>query len=362
MKRNRLTVLAILIGIGFWVSPAAAPAAAPTFTTIDDPLETPGQGTACFGISGSNVVGSYTTSNFTYGFLYNGTTYTTLKDPSAYASTACYGISGSNIVGTYSDSQSTSHGFLYNGTTYTTLDDPFRVYGTEAWGIDGNNIVGSYDSLNSQQQDVRHGFLYNISTQTYTTLDDPLGVGSTFACAISGSNIVGTFWDSTKAHGFLYNISTQTYTTLDDPLGIYGTEALGISGNNIVGCYFVGPNEPYGFLFNGTTYQTINNPFAGYSGGYVGTEAYGISGNNVVGEYFDVNGFEHGFIATSIPEPSTVVLLIVGAIGLIGCRWRQRQKRSLSLTEEHTRTGQEETGPATLSLPSYRTEAKRMAA
>ena len=33
------------------------------------------------------------------------------------------------------------HGFLYNGSTYTTLDNPLATgYGTNAYGISGNNV------------------------------------------------------------------------------------------------------------------------------------------------------------------------------------------------------------------------------
>ena len=80
---------------------------------------------------------------------------------------------------------------------------------------------------------------------------------------------------SGNVHGFLYNISSSTYTTLDDPLGTDGTLPCGVSGSNIVGYYL------------------------------------------------DASG-AHGFEA-SVPEPSTLVLLGVGAVALIGCRWRQRR-------------------------------------
>ena len=131
------------------------------------------------------------------------------------------------------------HGFLYNGSTYTTLDYPGSSQ-TFARGISGGNIVGSFDDSAGA-----HGFLYNGTS--YTSLDDPLGTQGTFAYGISGGNIVGYFNDSAGTfHGFLYNGST--YTTLDDPLGTQGTEAYGISGNNIVGGYTDASGVGHGFL------------------------------------------------------------------------------------------------------------------
>jgi len=99
------------------------------FQTLDDPNSVPKYGTFVEGISGSNVVGFYGNSNNTRcGFVYNGSTYTTLDDPNGVNGTDESGcISGSNVVGSYTDSNNISHGFLYNGSTYTTIDDPKGV-------------------------------------------------------------------------------------------------------------------------------------------------------------------------------------------------------------------------------------------
>src|SRR5215470_15375265 len=72
---------------------------------------------------------------------------------------------------------------------------------------------------------------------TYTTLDDPsAGPIGTFPQGISGGSIVGWYYDSSiAAHGFLYN--GLTYTTLDNPLGTGGTFPSGISGGKVVGSY-----------------------------------------------------------------------------------------------------------------------------
>ena len=153
-------------------------------------------------------------------------------DPLGATSTSVFGISGQNIVGYYRDSSAAYHGFIYNGSTYTTLDDPLAGDGTYAFGVDGKNVVGVYYDAS----DVLHGFFYNGST--YKTLDDPLaGNGfeqGTSATGISGGDIVGHYADSSGlSHGFLFDGST--YTTLDDPLG--RTILYGISGDSIVGSF-----------------------------------------------------------------------------------------------------------------------------
>ena len=52
----------------------------------------------------------------------------TLDVPKA-TDTYAQGISGSNIVGYYLDTNGTFHGFLYNGSNYSTLDDPSAATG-----------------------------------------------------------------------------------------------------------------------------------------------------------------------------------------------------------------------------------------
>jgi len=199
---------------------------------------------------------------------------------------------------------------------------------TEAWGISGNNIVGFYGPDNYYFPNISsgHGFIYNILTSTYTTLDDPLGVDGTYALGISGNNIVGYYVDgSSYLHGFLYN--GTTYTTLDDPFASEfnnpsygangGTFASGISGNNIVGYYEDDSGEDHGFVttFYPQPTPLLDDPLSGVG---LHSEAFGIDGNNVVGDYESGTGpyLADGYIASlSVPEPSSIVLFGPAAIG-----------------------------------------------
>ncbi len=356
----------LVLGLGFWSSAAVAQ----TFITLDYPG---GTDTHVTGIDGNNVVGQYNDSSYnTHGFVYNLSTssYTAILNyPGATNGTYPGGISGNNIVGWYQLSDNYFHGFLYNESAYTPLNDPLAgndstLDGTIATGISGNNIIGYYRDSAGET----HGFLYNGSV--YTPLDDPLAGNNhsylfqgTYALGISGNNIVGEYVDSSDLyHGFLYNKSTGSFTTLDDPLAIgsWGTGAFGMSGNIIAGTYYVslGGDESvvHGFLYDGSTYTTIDDPNALY-----GTYIQGISGNTVVGWYVDGSG-DHGFVAT-MPEPSTLTLLGTALLGLgVVYLRRRRERNSLSVIEDSTLSSDDETGPAILSLPSRWTETMRRAA
>lgn len=84
-------------------------------------------------------MGSYGDTSGYHGFLYDGTTWTSLDYPGS-TETVAWGITSGNITGTYTDA-SGQHGFLYDGTTWTSLDYPGAVW-TAAADFDAGNIVG----------------------------------------------------------------------------------------------------------------------------------------------------------------------------------------------------------------------------
>ena len=301
-----------------------------SWTTMDDPNAV--FGTYPRGISGSNFVGSYLDSqNNSHGFINSGGSFATLDFGNNYhGAPVAAGISGSNVVGWYSTDNFLAHGFLFNGSSFATLDAPFLSSGssgvsTMATGIDGSNVVGFYLNSGNAADLSRHGFLYN--GVSYTDLTDPFSSGTngsagTRAFGISGSNVVGDYTDiSGNYHGFLYNGST--YVTLDDPNGIVATHAFGINGSNIVGSYTDSTQHIHGFLYNGTSYTTLDDPSVNSGGS---TEITGISGSTIVGYYSDSTGY-HGFIATGVPEPSSIAMLSLGTL-LFAARRRRRKEQA----------------------------------
>ena len=345
MRKARTATLVSLLFAALLLALPTEDALAVSFGSFA-PIDFPGavSGTLVTGVSGGNIVGY---SGGGQGFLYNGSTYTNLSYPNA-ASTYPRSIDGNNIVGDYKTVTTTiiqgkghktttvtvtlDHGFRYDGSTYTTLDDPLgaKINGNMqvAYDIDGTNVVGTY----TDSAGLSHGYLYNGSA--YTTLDNPLGIKGNIAHAISGSNIVGTYTDSAALfHGYLYNGST--YTTLNAPLGINGTSARGIEGTNIVGDYLDSAGLRHGYLYDGSSFTTLDNPL-----GIKGTYATDISGSTVVGFYYDSANLTHGFsvpfsaaplasfaVATVVPEPSTWVLLGIGAISLAAAAVRRRMRK-----------------------------------
>ncbi len=163
--------------------------------------------------------------------------------------------------------------------TFTTFDYPGGNQ-TELTGIDGGNIVGYDNSLPG-------GFLYNGST--FTPIDGPAGAYSPEPQGISGSNVIGIYWaqsPSSPIHSFIFDGST--YQTLDDPLAssVAGTVAIGTSGSYVVGAYYNA--QGHGFIYNGS-FTTLDYPSTG-TVNVLGTQLTAIQGNEIVGDYTYYDG------------------------------------------------------------------------
>lgn len=48
-----------------------------------------------------------------------------------------------------------------------------------------------------------------------------------------------------------------------------------------------------------------------------------------MGYYFDANNAEHGFLATSVPEPSTLVVACAWAVISAGYWWHRRGRATV---------------------------------
>ncbi len=219
-------------------------------------------------------------------------------------------ISGNTMVGYYEDSLSNHHGFIYDGSTFTTVDGPGAV-NTELTGVSGGAVVGSYDYGDPNDLAAPYPFVYG------STVDfQSVGLGL-FPTGVSGNTLFGYYptfvYDQLQEHGFTYDGSTLR--TVDFPGGP-DTTITGISGGIVVGNGAAG-----GFIYDGSAFTTLEFP------GAQATGVNGISGNTVVGTYYDQLGHAHGFIA-QVPEPSAIALVSVACACVAGWAWRRKRLHS----------------------------------
>ncbi len=157
--------------------------------------------------------------------------------------------------------------------------------------------MGTYGTL-----DIAHGYL--LSGGAFTTIDFPGAGSTTNVFGINdASQIVGSYGPAGAQHGFL--LSEAVFSTIDFP-GANSTILWGINNaGQIVG---------NGFVFKDGTFEIIQFP------GALSTSPMGINdAGQIVGSYIGSDFHVHGFLATPVPEPGSLGLLVLGVLALVAC-------------------------------------------
>jgi hypothetical protein len=195
-----------------------------TFTSVDAPSTMFNQllgindGLTAVGYSSTDPTGmtlqrsymvtgpAFNTFNYLDGFL-----------PAGVGNNQAVGINNAGlVVGFYADSMGVLHGYLFNGTSATTLDFMGGM-GTQAFGINNlGEIVGDYtDSMG-----VMHGFTYIGGV--FTTVDNP--------AAVAGSTVINGVNDLGQLVGFYADANDNVVGFVATPTPEPGTLALLGSG------------------------------------------------------------------------------------------------------------------------------------
>jgi probable HAF family extracellular repeat protein len=286
-----------------------------SFTTLDDPLAT--NGTFATGINASGqVVGSYNDAGGTaHGFLLSGGTYTNFNDPDANGGdTLADGINNlGQIVGTFINFPAQELGYIKIGNSYPFIVYPLNVnFVTQAHGINSlGEVVGEYND----NAGTIHGFVYLRDLGVFATFapnDASFPVTILNGINENGTLMVGQHGGRGVPEGFLWNGSF--FIPLRDPFaGNNGTAAKGVNDSGqVVGYYFDASNRAHGFLYSGGNYTTIDV-------GARGTFLNGINdAGQIVGTYIDITGHDHGFVGSFQPNPApsggtTAAMVLRGA-------------------------------------------------
>jgi T5SS/PEP-CTERM-associated repeat protein/autotransporter-associated beta strand protein/predicted outer membrane repeat protein len=239
------------------------------YTSIDYPGATY---TSIYGGVGGKIWGYYNDANYTGGsFLYENGHYSEFQYPGAnytWINSSWNNGSNNKAVGSYGDNTG-SHGFIYDGSTFTTVDYP-QSYNTQITGYSGNKYWGSFSGYSGSGV-----FLYENGV--VNTINVPGGYSySTWISDVSGSNVIGSYWNGSEQKAFVYNGST--FATISYP-GANNTYLNEAGSKWVTGSY---SSNGYGGAFAYPLASIVPDPVASpiAIGGNTGISSYTNTASN----------------------------------------------------------------------------------
>jgi probable HAF family extracellular repeat protein len=220
------------------------------------------------------------------------------------------------IVGISADSNNITHAFESAGGSMTDLGSfPGSFDYSNAFGI---NNLGAITGYSATAQDVYEAFLYDGgSLQPLGTLGGTRSRG--FAINDSDQVVGASFVDDIHERAFLWH--NGSLTDLGVTAGAVTSQALDINnGGHVVGTLVL---ESSGALNRGFIYrdgQMIDlNTLIEPSSGWVLRDAQGINDRGQIVGFGEINGQQHAYLLTPVPEPSTLIPWAVAAGVLMFC-------------------------------------------
>jgi hypothetical protein len=212
-------------------------------------IEFPGAAeTRVEGISGSQLFGWYREAgtNRSKGFVWDGTTWTSIVAPWAYeaafAGTFVSAMSGTTIAGYYTTNATNGRqGFYYDGTTYHQVQYPDSE---QTWltAISGSTFYGNTASWQAA---------FSFDGISFTDLE--IG-GRNEVRAVSGGKLL-TYNPMTGVSSIIDGMSSLPIAYP----GAMATVVHGYDGTNVVGVTADSNFSETGFLFNGTTFTLLDD-------------------------------------------------------------------------------------------------------
>ena len=328
--RSKNSAFRPLLGAALLVCGAGSAAHAQTFTNIIDPLNP--TFTQALGINDANEIAGYGNGTIFNGFtLTLPSSFTRENFPGADGGTQVIGISNGaspTTVGFYVMGGVTN-GFANTSGTFTTVDDPGFGF-TQLLGINGSGTTAAgywtHDATGATGQ--LAGIVTGgpgFTSPTFIGINHllPANVNSQATGVNDGGWVVGFYQPtSTTFTGFLDKSGVISSITFP---GSVDTQALGVNDlGEIVGDYTLADGNMFGFLDKGGTFTTLD-PF-----GSTAVTANGINDKGViVGFYGAADESTIGF-ETTIPEPSTWAMMLLGFAGFGFLGYRRAFKGTLA--------------------------------
>jgi uncharacterized repeat protein (TIGR03803 family) len=299
-------------------------------------------------LEGSTLYGTTFSNNAVYSMNTTGGSYSILHKFVLGEGLGAVGgvtISGSTLYGTTQGGGTTNQGTVFSinkdGGNYTILHSfggsdgqapknnlllsGSTLYGTTTGGGSGGSGEVFAIDLNGGNFRVLHSF-GDLSSEAS---------GPFSSLTLCGPTLYGTTWAGGKSGGTMYSISTAgtdfaVLHQFSPGEGTYPQSGLTLIGSTFYGTAYGGGANGQGAVYSigmdGNNYKILHS-FTGSDGSKPISDLI-LDGSTLYGTTFQggANGYGVAFSLT-IPEPSSLVLLGIGAIGLISYGWRRRGGR-----------------------------------